>query len=110
MKVQTIKGTNLAQQLFHAGANLTITHQDSALSASGKGSVISLNGEAMITSDHWEMEIHNDVTEVKHIETLDGDGKIVTASDYEYLKGTDIKVEDFVHDKYTYNGSAWGIA
>ena len=98
MKVQTVKGTNLAHQLFHNDANLRLVHQDSDLSASGKGSVLYLDGNTIVTSDHWEMEIHSDVTETR---TIDG-------HEVKCLKGMDVKVEAFVHDKYTYNGSAWG--
>ena len=107
MKVQTIKGTNLALRLFHADANLTLIHQDSDLSASGKGSVLSLDGEVISFSAYWEMEIHDDVTETRTIRTLDDEGEVLTEREYKCLKGMDVKAEDFVHDKYTYNGSTW---
>jgi len=110
MKVLTIKGTNLAQQLFHADTNLTLIHQDSDLSASGKGSVLSLDEEVIATSAHWEMEIHDDVTETRTIRTLDDEGEVLTAIEYKCLKGMDVKVDDFEPEKYTYDGSVWRTA
>ena len=108
MKVQTIKGTNVAQGLFSNSANLTLIHQDSDLSASGKGSVLSFDGEVIATSAEWDLEIHDDVTETRVVETRDDEGDLLTSIQYEFLKGVDVKVDDFEREKYTYNGSAWG--
>ena len=104
MKVQTVKGTNLAQQLIPDKFNVVVAQIDSDISASGKGSTVSVNGEVAILAQHNELELHNDVLEQRMI----GSGDL--AIEYTCLKGTDIKKEDFEYEKYTYNGSAWGIA
>ena len=101
MRVLTVKGTNVAQHLVSDKSNVVIAQIDTDMSASGKGSTVSVNGEVAILAQHYELELHNDVLEQRMI----GSGDL--AIEYTFLKGTDIKQEDFVHDAYTYNGSAW---
>lgn len=108
MKVLTIKGTNVAQDLIPDKYNAVVTQIDTVgfnkddSNAVGKGSTLSLNGEVSVLAQHYELELHDDVTEQRVIGSGD------SAVEYTCLKGTDIKVEDFEHDKYTYNGSTWG--
>ena len=104
MRVLTVKGTNVAQHLVSDNRNVVVAQIDSNMSASGKGSTVSINGEVSILAQHYELELHNDVLEQRMI----GSGDL--AIEYTCLKGTDIKKEDFEYEKYTYNGSAWGIA
>ena len=106
MKVQTVKGTNLAQQLIPDKLNAVITQIDTDISPSGKGSTLSINGEVTVLAQHYELELHDAPTEVRIID----EGRGVDNPEYLCLKGMDVKVEDFVFDKYTYDGSAWGIA
>ena len=101
MKVLTIKGTNLAQQLIADKLNAVITQIDSDMSASGKGSTLSINGEVVVLAQHSELELHDDVLEQR----IFGSGD--SAIEYTCLKGIDVKREDFVHDAYTYDGSVW---
>ena len=110
MKVWT--KVNVAGSLLPDSANVTLktilvdaegNQTVSSESDSGydhKGTVISLDGVEVVHSSDAELLVHSDVTEVKEL-----DGEI---GEHECLKGTTIKVEDFVPGKYTYNGSAWG--
>ena len=109
MKVWT--KTNVAGTLFPASSNVTLktilvdeegnqtVSSESDSNYDHKGTVISVDGVEIVHSSDTELLVHSDVTEVK---TLD-DGL-----EYQCLKGTTIKVADFVPGKYTYNGSAWG--
>tara|TARA_R110002012_G_C11243858_1_gene565775 strand:+ start:182 stop:502 length:321 start_codon:yes stop_codon:yes gene_type:complete len=106
MRVLTVKGTNVAHYLISDKKNVVLAQVDSDMSASGKGTTVSVEGEVAILAQHYEYELHNDVLEQRMIGSAEDD----LAVEYTCLKGTDIKVEDFVHDKYTYDGSAWGTA
>jgi|TARA_R110000824_G_scaffold178624_3_gene358456 hypothetical protein len=107
MKVLTIKGTNLAQQLIADKFNPVITQIDTVAynkdgsKVSGKGSTLSINGEVVVLAQRSELELHDDVLEQRIIGSGD------SAIEYTCLKGIDVKEEDFVHDAYTYDGSTW---
>ena len=110
MKVLTIKGTNVAQDLIPDKFNPVITQIDTVgfnkddSKAVGKGSTLSVNGEVVVLAQHYELELHDDVLEQR---IIGGDDE-TEGIEYTCLKGIDVKREDFVHDKYTYDGSAWG--
>ena len=111
MRVQVLKGTNVAESLHRDSTNVTITtifvnaEGNTVASESDelydhKGSLIYVNGEITAIIRSAEAELHTNVTEVKEL-----DGEI---GEHECMKGTTIKVADYFPGKYTYNGSAWG--
>ena len=103
MKVLTIKGTNVAQELIPDKFNPVITQIDTVgfnkddSNAVGKGSTLSVNGEVVVLAQHYELELHDDVLEQR----------IIGGEEFTCLKGIDVKRGDFVHDAYTYDGSTW---
>jgi len=106
MKVQTNKTNNVAEDLI--GQNVTVAITRTFTDSMGNtvaegteaqnGSLMYCDGVITLMSPFYEVEVHENVTEVKEVGGTSG----------EYLKGTTIKLEDYEPMKYTYDGSAWG--
>ena len=108
MRVLINKTNNVAEDLIYDNTNIVITTRfynaennqvATEEESDHKGCTVTVDGHSFIMSPLYEIEIHENVTEVK---ALDGEiGK------HECLKGTTIKVEDYSPMTYTYNGSTW---
>ena len=108
-RIQTNKTNNVAEDLLADTADyeivtifVDITNNTVANEADSvrRGSLLYVNGYCAVTSRGYELAVHDNVTEWKEVNGIRD----------EYLKGTTIKLEDYVPMKYTYDGSAWGTA
>ena len=77
-------GDNVAVWLVHEGISITTVN----------GGLLKVGSMVVQSPLAAHFTVHSDVSEIK-------------ADGLEYLKGTNIKVEDFFPEQYTYNGSAW---